>query len=302
MFQLRADNFSQALAHATKHGLESGALVPISTQAEICTDHELTFVLRLLSGRKLSGNDGRMAAATLTHDGSAPSSKTNPFLPYDDNLYVGHLSPGYVCLLNKFNVLPDHFLIVTADFQEQTEALTLADFEAVQMVLDALPALVFFNGGKLAGASQRHKHLQALPLPSQQAQHSGVTDLSHPMPLAPYLDSLPSDCHQVPAFRFKHFFQRWPAFSAPARYAAYLHHLRSLGFDSEKPSMPAPYNLVMTRQWSLLIPRRQEHFQGMSVNALGFVGTLLVRDSRQSAYLAEAGPLHLLQAVCFAED
>jgi ATP adenylyltransferase/5',5'''-P-1,P-4-tetraphosphate phosphorylase II len=44
---------------------------------------------------------------------SSKSKKTNPFLPYDAELFVCELSPTHVLLLNKFPVVENHVLVVT---------------------------------------------------------------------------------------------------------------------------------------------------------------------------------------------
>lgn len=59
----------------------------------------------------------------------------------------------------------------------------------------------------------------------------------------------------------------------------------------------APYNLLVTRQWLLLVPRSQEFFEGISINALGFVGALLVKEVAQLAMLRKQGPMSALQHV-----
>jgi len=62
-------------------------------------------------------------------------------------------------------------------------------------------------------------------------------------------------------------------------------------------SPPPPYNLLVARGWMLLIPRRAEKYQGISVNALGFAGTFLVRDMEEQARLTQKGPMAILGAV-----
>ena len=47
--------------------------------------------------------------------------------------------PSHVLLLNKFNVLPHHALVVTSAFEHQTEALTVEDLDATWRALDAYP-------------------------------------------------------------------------------------------------------------------------------------------------------------------
>lgn len=66
----------------------------------------------------------------------------NPFLSYDEALWVAHLSDTHTCLLNKFNVVPHHALVVTREFQRQTDPLTAADFEATLQLLRVRPPIV----------------------------------------------------------------------------------------------------------------------------------------------------------------
>lgn len=67
----------------------------------------------------------------------------DPFAPYDDALWVDHLSATHTLLLNKFNVVPYHVLVVTKDFQPQTDSLNLQDFAATWQVIQVLLASNF---------------------------------------------------------------------------------------------------------------------------------------------------------------
>ena len=58
-----------------------------------------------------------------------------------------------------------------------------------------------------------------------------------------------------------------------------------------------PYNLLVTREWMLLVPRARERWGRASVNALGFAGALLVRTQAELAELARIGPMTVLQSV-----
>jgi ATP adenylyltransferase len=58
-----------------------------------------------------------------------------------------------------------------------------------------------------------------------------------------------------------------------------------------------PYNLLATRQWMLLVPRSRERYGSISVNALGFAGSLLVRDGGQMRRIKAAGPMTVLTEV-----
>lgn len=58
-----------------------------------------------------------------------------------------------------------------------------------------------------------------------------------------------------------------------------------------------PYNLLVTREALLLVPRMHEKWQDVSVNSLGYAGSLFVRDREQIERLRACGPLAVLAAV-----
>jgi ATP adenylyltransferase len=214
-------------------------------------------------------------------------------LPYDANLFVGDLSATHVCLLNKFNAVDHHLLIITRDFEEQENLLNLEDFTAAVLALTEIDGLVFYNSGKLAGASQRHKHLQLVPLPLVD------TNISFPLetwflaamwagkslPFQQAIAPCPQNCQSEP--------ENWAAYLE----ITYLQLLQQLDLWQPASPKPKPYNLLMTRQWLMLIPRSQESYNGIEVNALGFVGALLVRNTSQLEQLKTIGPFTLLKKV-----
>ena len=64
----------------------------------------------------------------------------------------------------------------------------------------------------------------------------------------------------------------------------------------------APYNLLVAPRWMLLVPRSSERVEGISVNALGFAGSLFVRDAAQMDVIKRLGPMTLLQRVAVSAD
>jgi ATP adenylyltransferase len=52
----------------------------------------------------------------------------------------------------------------------------------------------------------------------------------------------------------------------------------------------------------MLVPRSQEFFEGISINALGFAGALLVKDAAQLAMLRKQGPMTVLQRVALPRE
>ena len=118
----------------------------------------MRFVVRTMSS--LARRDESRSAAE-----ASPGPRRNPFLPYEDALYVAAITPTHVALLNKFPVQDDHLLIVTRAFAPQEALLDADDFLALAACLAEVDGLAFYNAGEVAGASQPHKHLQLVPLP-----------------------------------------------------------------------------------------------------------------------------------------
>ena len=73
------------------------------------------------------------------------------------------LGAAHVVVLNKFPVIDRHLLLVTRQFEDQHTPLSHADFDALAAVIAVHGGLGFYNGGRTAGASQAHKHLQWVP-------------------------------------------------------------------------------------------------------------------------------------------
>jgi ATP adenylyltransferase len=277
-------NLWQALVRCSTDALKSGALQPISTHNEFLTAAGLTFLVHV------SDNLQRKTALDTLLRSRTPDF--NPFLPYEEALFVADLSPTHVCLLNKFNVVANHSLIVTRAFEAQETWLTVADFAAIALALSEVDGLAFYNGGRDAGASQRHKHLQLVPYP--------LLPPGYDLPLEAAIAAMP-DPHApnpIPAFRFRHAFAPLSNAIAPADlHRCYGALLQAAGLDYRGEQQTGAYNLLMTRQWMVIVPRSQDHAHGISVNSLGFAGTLFVATPEQRATLTALGPLALLEQV-----
>lgn len=281
----------------TKHALQCGALQPIPTECRRVDQSGVNFLVRTLP------NLARKEESKKKQDKqTATSGKDfNPFLPYEEDLFVADISNTHLCLLNKFNVVDYHLLIVTRSFEEQESLLTLQDFEAMWACLAEIDGLAFYNGGKIAGASQRHKHLQLVPLPL-------VSD-EPKIPIAPVLASakFQGSVGTALGFPFIHAIAKldpnWaktPADAASAtcdRYRALLDAVGLQGDAGNNARQSGAYNLLATREWMLLVPRSQECFESISVNSLGFAGSLFVKNEQQMQVLLDCGPMTLLNSV-----
>jgi ATP adenylyltransferase len=271
----------QLVKERTEQALRSGAQIPIPTATELIADGDVSFLVR---------------EAQSVWPSAAPG--TNPFLPPDPALVVAELGPSHWAVLNRFSVLPEHLLLVTQQFEEQESLLTLEDFRAAWSCLWQKEVLVFYNSGAEAGASQRHKHLQAVPLP--------LAPSGPRIPLEPMLDRVVFDgqVSRAPGIPFAHGLAKldpgWTEEEAVhgshALYQQLLGALNLLG-PPQGPARPAPHNVLLTREWLLIVPRSRERFETISINALGFAGQFLVKDQDERNRLVEFGLLRALSQV-----
>jgi ATP adenylyltransferase len=286
------------IVKATQNALRIGAQIPMPTDYEFVEDNGIRFFVRILS--RLHEKD---EARKKQHDESLAGQKTaNPFLPYDKNMFVADISETHVALLNKFNVVEHHLLIVTRHFEDQETLLTLHDFEALWTCMSEYTGFGFYNGGEEAGASQKHKHIQMVPLPLAPEGPS--------IPVEPLLKKaqLNNKLGTIPSLPFSHVFATLeennlasPHDTAKKTFALYSTMLEKLGLESPRVGIitwqSKPYCLLLTRQWMLLVPRSREFFDSISINSLGFAGALLVRDSEQMDLIKKIGPMNVLNTV-----
>jgi ATP adenylyltransferase len=291
---LQPDSLWQRLIDQTEFALDCGALHPIATNYELLEVGDIQFLVRILV------NLQRKSEAKKEQKKREKSSgkNFNPFLPYEEDLFVSDLTDTHLCLLNKFNAVDHHLLMITREFEEQENQLNLADFLAVTLTLREIDGLVFYNSGKLAGASQRHKHLQLVPLP---LVPQGVS-----LPISPWITDvcLKQEINTIPQFPFINAIAACPDICsthpleiAPILLEKYQKLLAKMDLDPQKSGKPDPYNLLMTRQWMMVIPRSKESYKNISINSLGFAGALLVRNAEQMEQLKQIGPLTFLQKV-----
>jgi ATP adenylyltransferase len=271
-----------------EHARTTGALQPIATRTRVLERDGLRALVRILehAERKALARQAQRAGRT----------PEDPFLPYEPDLFVQELGRDHVALLNKFQVLDHHVLIVTRHFEHQECPLTEADFAALWAVMRVAGGLGFYNAGAAAGASQRHKHLQWVPTPLDPADSGEV-------PIESLFGSAGPRSGRVTALRFPHALRAVPESVRTGRAGAgdlrerYQEMLEQLGLQTKADGHLPPYNLLMTRRWMMLVPRSREHWRGISINALGFAGAFLVHTDEEYDALATTGPLAVLHAV-----
>jgi ATP adenylyltransferase len=194
-------------------------------------------------------------------------------------------------VLNKFAIVPEHFILATKEFKEQTHILEPADLEATLACIRAFEAakqddglFAFFNSGEHSGASQPHRHIQLLPVDRMRdGLESGPAwtvladraDLAQ-APFAVFSDTIVQDM------------------SGAELHSAYLRLYRQAcravdehhGVDARQEVAAAhgpariSYNMAMTRDKLVICPRLSEggavyDASGNSVGSIALNGTLL---------------------------
>lgn len=321
MPNLNSNSLWPQIIKVSESALACGALKPIPTHCETrkvsFNDCHVNFQVRVVENlaRKSREIQDRVKQAPNTK--AANKEPFNPFLPYEPDLYVGELTNHYRCLLNKFNVMDHHILMVTTQFVPQQTPLDKEDFLAAQICLQAQNGLVFYNGGPEAGASVEHKHIQMIPLTLNPLPLGSLPlERNAPFPFHNLLSSISmtkeSTMNSIAsALPFRHRviatnFSDNDSIdglknSAENNCNNYHQMLKELSLFTDTNGMMAPHNLLMTRDCLWVVPRSKEQDHGLAVNALGFAGTLLVKNTEQLHKLDDIGCLNLLKAVAFSD-
>jgi ATP adenylyltransferase len=274
--------------------IERGSLMPLETERVVVEDCGVPFLVHVLAAIEAKQRERR----------SQERTGVNPFLPHDPDLWVCGLGPRHHCLLNKFNVLERHVLIVTRELAPQEAALERGDLEALARCMAEGEALGWYNAGEVAGASQEHRHLQVVPVPLGEGPEATPVDV--------VLDASQLAAGRIEAFGFVHAVAGMELdWTAPAKLLGqelekvYQELMRRVGLwpgsRTGDEVRTEPYNLLVTRRWMLLVPRRQEHFGRLSINALAFAGSLLVRNQEELAAVRASGPMTVLQKITVPE-
>ncbi|PYI35038.1 bis-tetraphosphatase [Aspergillus indologenus CBS 114.80] len=238
---------------------------------------------------------------TPKNDNANPSGpKFDPFENPSPELLIAQIpreNPTHFLVLNKFPVIPNHFILATKAWKAQTDLLEKEDLAAAYACVKAWAEteepssargrklFAFFNSGDESGASQPHRHLQFLPVEAmaQQEQQQKHSDDWRPLidivaatsqPAAPGGSGGYRRSDRVP---FAHFALPLPPNpSSETLFATYLSLYRAAvaavvaaatttnssnsNRRAQETTGPAvvSYNLAMTESSMIICPRRRE--------------------------------------------
>ncbi|RFU75785.1 atp adenylyltransferase [Trichoderma arundinaceum] len=260
-------------------------------------------------------------------DPSQPRKPFDPFANPPASLFITDLGPSHFLVLNKFAVVPEHFILATKEYKFQTHVLEEADLEATLACIDAYEQarklgrpdgetssskekesqedglFAFFNGGNHSGASQPHRHIQLLPISRMK---DGLEDDSPWDVLAQQIETL----KKTP---FAAFSESISTETSPADlHAAYLRLYKQACQAVAQHSGTTPiediptsgeakisYNMAMTKNTLVICPRLSEGFEirssdgseaigSLALNGTVLAGTALVKSEAEWDALKES--------------
>ncbi|TFK23950.1 ATP adenylyltransferase [Coprinopsis marcescibilis] len=257
--------------------------------------------------------------SVATNVGTDANKKFDPFAPpYNPQLYLGDIGDDetdnvFVILLNKYSVVPHHFLMVTKEFSSQASPLLPIELvQTYKLLIAARKAgqhlFAFYNCGDNSGASQPHKHIQFLS--SDTSAGPPIEGLARRAQLEvqgkPFaLTSLPYASH---SYRLPPYFETYPAEDLENILRNAFIALLDLTFstirhDPDYPAGRPSFNVIMTLEHIHIVPRKQETHKlsksgdGLSVNSLGFAGCLLVKSESELEAVKEETVGEILRGV-----
>ncbi|KAK6197971.1 5',5'''-P-1,P-4-tetraphosphate phosphorylase [Scheffersomyces amazonensis] len=211
-------------------------------------------------------------------------------------------------VFNKFPVIANHFMIITREFKSQLSPLSLNELKATYKTLAALKVsdttedwFAFYNSGSQSGASQPHKHIQFMPLPSRNQFIPFAEKLADTS--EPFIPSAKRDPLQDPSLPFAHYVVKLPSvidnLDDLALYFASL--LQStLNTLRQNESHDISYNFIMTTKFMLMVPRSHAKYKNqLGINSCGVIGLILCKDDQLLSLAKNDGPLSILEYIGF---
>ncbi|KAK9469909.1 ATP adenylyltransferase-domain-containing protein [Lipomyces arxii] len=290
------DSFPELIRSTFNSAKESGALLFSESTDKDIVVQDLTFNVRIVPalGQKPVNNKDN-------DDVEKPKKKFDPFETPEPALFLCSLGEKYSIILNKFSILPYHYLCVTTKFESQNAPLSEDDLIAAWACLQAdldpnMRQLAFYNCGERSGASQAHKHLQFISVSKQPKLLPDVA-LSYGVPESK--DAIGQFPTYHPAVPFAHFVLPLPpnptGNDLVMRFSSLL--ARTLNVLRRHEQRDISFNFAMTKEWIFVAPRSQESADDISINATGMIGLMLAKSDEQMEQIKTRGPLELLLSV-----
>ncbi|RMZ90781.1 hypothetical protein DV736_g1988, partial [Chaetothyriales sp. CBS 134916] len=222
-----------------------------------------------------------------------PKPKQDPFDDPRPELLISETPTGaHILLLNKYPVIPNHFILATKANKPQTHLLDQDDLAVSYACLRAWQEdasgsedgqlFAFFNSGEHSGASQPHRHIQFVPVSDMRINN---TKWQHPdtFDWNPLILSMKSNFHASSTINYtsnarlpiRHFASPLHDESPTSLYSKYISLLKLATVATRNPAgafitdvgdvkidedgeITFSYNLAMTTEILAICPRQVE--------------------------------------------
>ena len=254
---------------------------------------------------------------TPKHDppSAQPKKKFDPFDNPSKDLLIAEVpgnDPSHILVLNKYPIIPNHFILATKSNKQQTHKLEEDDIRLTYECLKAWDTeqegdekpgrlFAFFNSGEHSGASQPHRHVQFLPEDDMKGGRAGAgwslladqlisedvrdLELSRASPTQlklPFVtfatklnpkSATASPLHETYTRLYEAALDAVKDYVASGTLSAQLH-------STETGDLPISYNLAMTTSAMVICPRIREgltvtRHDGSELDFVALNGTIL---------------------------
>jgi ATP adenylyltransferase len=206
---------------------------------------------------------------------------------------IADVGTTHILVANKFCFARPHLVLLTLDgHKRQFDALNHEDLAAAWNALKPLNRnyVAFYNCGKEGGCSRLHKHLQLMPM----AEECFASFLEH-------------DDDREPCVPFEWFHKRLhPEHTTVAGLVETYRDLLEAATGAveqggpekmdTRPGATIPHNVIFTRRWMVVIPRRRGAISNnkIAANALGMLGYIAVSNKKEVGDWVQFGPTEAL--------
>ncbi|KAK4196027.1 putative 5',5'''-P-1,P-4-tetraphosphate phosphorylase [Triangularia verruculosa] len=271
--------------------------------------------------RIFAGHASKPEVSSSGDTSLASSAETPEYLPGSDISLTGFeirnsssdVGPAHYMIFNKFCAARPHYLLLTQDgHRRQHESLNMDDFHTLWGALAELNKnweakkpgarryLGMFNCGIDSGCSRLHKHMQVLAVPEESEfrlwPDSGSNDGGQEhIPFKYYKHNIDEQLDE--SSRERAAWTKYLAFTSAAHQA-----LADIGHVPHAPdgvdlATIVPHNVILTREWLLVIPRTKAGMNGADANAAGYLGMVWVSDEERVKRWTDQGPTKLLTSL-----
>ncbi|ROW03760.1 hypothetical protein VMCG_05492 [Cytospora schulzeri] len=207
---------------------------------------------------------------------------------------LGDIGSSHVLVANKFCFARPHLMLLAANgHRRQYEPLYEDDLEAAWTTLTAIGEgkdyAAFYNCGQDGGCSRLHKHMQLIPMPQDS--------------FATFLETKDS---KEPGVPFEWFYRRLDYQATPTTLTTVYTDLlqqatkagggRSQHADDMPPGAACPHNMILTKRWMIVIPRRRAGInKEAGANAMGMLGYIATATQKEIDNWVRLGPTETLK-------